>query len=1011
MAVDTESDKDYSPEALRERERTRRLDDAGADPLSAGELASLDQIEAGLRDNKDSSSDDGGWKTSVGDEGESPGRLRRAGKFLARNKKKGGIVGGVAGLGIAGTLGIFSILQGPFQLIHLSNVLSLTHFSRNSDTFDISTRRLYNTLSGQSEKNRLNARASRLVNKHRARMEAKGIKLSYETESGAHRSKLQAIEIDTNTPEGKSLLNRVRSQGINIDIPQNGRVVIRGELRGREGGKLARSLADGMVDLEDMGRVRSALASRRLKKIMGADFSARSVSRRSGEDLADYNKRRQDERGKEAEKGRSTKEVGNPISEPDSVDAPAPELDPEDVDVGKAAGDTVKDLRDTPSPSEKRLKLKTIRNSNLFKAGATAAAVIAVTCAVKDIGSNIPEYKMLNVVMPIVRLTAQYMAGGARAQIGETDLAEIGSYTEMLYEEDTVLSDGTVIKGSGSVMAAALIKNSVGEPGGVMPDGATASQITSAYKGDKPSVFKALDAIPLLGTACKANDWFGNLPGIKQFGEVSNKIVSGLSSAVTGKSIEDWMGDFVAMLSGGAIDTVARGGTLGNLLSFGGRMAANATAVAAGGVELALDQVSAWNDRSQEMRLARKHNQSLSERLFDMNAVDSLASTLAMRLVGSSGFRNFGNLIQTGPLQLLSGLGSGIGSIFGATTSAQSDEELYGDLRPVGVPLELLEAERYADTYVNIDRFTDPASPDFVMNLSEANDNWGHCFGNPIDDQGRIVDKMADGNYQRNISSEECKNLGRGTSLGDAATGEQQQFNDYLMFVHDASNITINTCLDSEVEGSAEACAELGMAASSDSRSETPNTGASAAYIPDCTVNNGNAKIACVAIDTMLGIPYRNNYSTIAGCVRQPSASNDPNPVALDCSAFVSMAVYRAFGTDAPRTSVDYLSHPNFEVVGDTRGRQVGDIRDIQPGDLVGRGDCGSGAGGRCNGHIGIVVSYDRTTGELVTVETDSCRKLSRVETEKGLAIDGRGGIYTWAVRYTGTQGSPGEAN
>jgi len=178
------------------------------------------------------------------------------------------------------------------------------------------------------------------------------------------------------------------------------------------------------------------------------------------------------------------------------------------------------------------------------------------------------------------------------------------------------------------------------------------------------------------------------------------------------------------------------------------------------------------------------------------------------------------------------------------------------------------------------------------------------------------------------------------------------------------------------------------------------NTGASSQYIPDCNANNGNAKIACVAIDTMLGIPYKNGYSKTPGCRVQPSASDDPNPTQLDCSAFTSMAVYRAFGTDAPRSSVAYLSSPLFEVVGDTRRGNTGNIRDIQPGDLVGRGVCASSGTG-CNGHIGIVVSYDAATGSLVTAETDSCNKLSRVETTKGLAIDGKGS-YEWAVRYVG---------
>src|SRR5690606_14021868 len=100
-------------------------------------------------------------------------------------------------------------------------------------------------------------------------------------------------------------------------------------------------------------------------------------------------------------------------------------------------------------------------------------------------------------------------------------------------------------------------------------------------------------------------------------------------------------------------------------------------------------------------------------------------------------------------------------------------------------------------------------------------------------------------------------------------------------------------CWDERVDPSG--CSDIGFTgASSSSGNTATNTGASGQYIPDCNANNGNAKIACVAIDTMLNIPYKNVYSTTEGCKQTPSAANDPTPTALDCSAFTSMAVYRA---------------------------------------------------------------------------------------------------------------------
>ncbi len=176
----------------------------------------------------------------------------------------------------------------------------------------------------------------------------------------------------------------------------------------------------------------------------------------------------------------------------------------------------------------------------------------------------------------------------------------------------------------------------------------------------------------------------------------------------------------------------------------------------------------------------------------------------------------------------------------------------------------------------------------------------------------------------------------------------------------------------------------------SDGATNTPsggntNTGASAQYIPDCSVNGGNAAIACTAIDQLLGIPYS---------MAQRAAPNNPDPDFLDCSAFVNMAIYRTFSNNlGGMCSAQFRNNPNFEFV---------NVHEIQPGDILGRGtSCVAGGG---NGHVGIVVSYDRSTRALVTAETDGRANPSRIVTNKGLRID-NAGTYEWAVRYIGPQG------
>lgn len=171
-----------------------------------------------------------------------------------------------------------------------------------------------------------------------------------------------------------------------------------------------------------------------------------------------------------------------------------------------------------------------------------------------------------------------------------------------------------------------------------------------------------------------------------------------------------------------------------------------------------------------------------------------------------------------------------------------------------------------------------------------------------------------------------------------------------------------------------------------------PATGDAAAYIADCAVNNGNAAIACTAINQLLGIQY-------SAELRAPAS--DPTPEFLDCSAFVNMAIYRTFGNDlGGMCSAQFPTSEFFEVI---------DVTQILPGDMVGRGTvCGTG------GHIGIVVSYDSTTQRLITVETGSPLRPSGIRGiggannhNVGLLVDGNG-EYEWAVRYIGPKTSAG---
>jgi GDSL-like Lipase/Acylhydrolase family len=179
-----------------------------------------------------------------------------------------------------------------------------------------------------------------------------------------------------------------------------------------------------------------------------------------------------------------------------------------------------------------------------------------------------------------------------------------------------------------------------------------------------------------------------------------------------------------------------------------------------------------------------------------------------------------------------------------------------------------------------------------------------------------------------------------------------------------------------------------------------PADGNAANFISDCGANDGNAAIACTAINQLSSISYPN---TDAG--QRSDGPTVTQPTLLDCSGLTNMAIYRTFGVRLDLCSAQYQTDSHFENLDGKNGHP--DITDIKPGDFVGIGTACHSAGG--TGHIAIVVSYDKTTKKLKTMEASSTKWLSGVRGtgasdsyNVGLKADGGSGTFEWAVRYVG---------
>lgn len=715
-------------------------------------------------------------EASAGEQAPNPAQADEADKLGGLYKKEGGgrrfrltrkqaTAGGIGGLAVTGGALFMIILPGPLQAIHLAKVLSNAFFSRNDETGDISTRRLYNTISDKRELNNLGPLASALAKRQRAKLEGMGIKSDFTNPDGKARSTLQAMEVDITTPEGKKMWERAVELNADIDYSTgNARI----NMRGSGNRSIGKNLTKFSVELSGKKGISGWLTKRRLIRLHGVNFHPHNIAKKRGESIKDRYDRRKRERAQDITEGSDVGDGRRTSADTDDDGNPR-EPDSDIADGANNAADQIDGIKKDSDPISRRQKVKSFMKSPLFKTGATAGAIVSVACGVKDLGDSIEKYKMDNVIKPMIRLVSNTVSSGSQHQSNQDmNIQEAEIANEPFYDEVEKTS----------VFGAKPMKTAVGEEGGTEIDPATKTQYVDAYNGNKPALFDAIDNVPLVDQVCGANNAIGNLPLVKQFGDFTSKLTSGLSSAITGKSQEEWMGELVATLSGGAVDVLASGDTLGQILGPSAVLAANASSIPTGGTELDEAQVSAWNGYIEEERMARMKELPLKDRLFDIYSPDSLAGRLSIKTAPYTA--NPGHTIASLAKSPLISIASAFGNVFSFLTHKTNAYEIKGydyGLPEFGVPLDQLESDRYANVFDNIDRLE---ANDFKK-LKDGNEKWGKCFGNPIDNKGNLTDKDVT-SYEH---VDDCN--------GDFS---KPDFQDYRMYIQDANTIRTMACYE-----------------------------------------------------------------------------------------------------------------------------------------------------------------------------------------------------------------------
>lgn len=671
----------------------------------AAEKSEASELKGGGEDSED------GW--FKGDKDKPKRRFRLT--------KKQGVGGGVAALIISGGFWGFSILQGPLQLIHIAQSLQNFHFAINNEASGSRLSRVYEYIrtGNDPSKRNLGYLGEKLSTKYMADMSRDGINMNFEQPNGRLSRRIQSLSIDMDHPRSQDAIKRLRAEGLSIS--DEGIVDLRGD---GASAKARRKALFAAVDLQERGKISAAISKRLLALRAGVDFHPlRNVRRDARENFADYIRKRREERSDRNKEGVNIREGAGDLEGEDQPNPDDPEGDPiENPDAGGVAdegNDVVREAVDADTPD--------LRRSLASRIGGGAAAIIGMMCMGRAIGNSIPAYQQANILLPMIRMSMEFVNIGSQIQAGQDlNLDEMGAVVSTLYDEK---NESAFMGARG--MQAVTRQELTG------PD----TKVKPSDVGEKPAIFDVLDGVPFLSQACSIQDAGGNFvrsipvigSGVKGVESLFMGGVDSFLQFATGSTLGDFMERLIGLLAGDLVDTFAEGAELGNIAAIGGRLAANDAAIAAGGRVLDVVEFITLQQRQEELENAEFQQRSFYARTFDLKDDRSLVARMILSSPAQHNpeatFSNIARVSLNLPATLASNLNP-----FAKKVQAQEASEYDFGVDPYGFSASELDDENFADPYAIGDYVEEVIDPETGrMRLHEMNEKYGDCFANRVD--------------------------------------------------------------------------------------------------------------------------------------------------------------------------------------------------------------------------------------------------------------------------------------
>jgi hypothetical protein len=744
------------------------------------------------------------------------GRVR-FGKLLGTRRRQAAAGGGVVAT-VVGIVMFFTIASGPFEFIHIAQLLERFHFggiqTQMDDRFNKSVRFWRYTLKGTPERTRLGFIGNRVANRFETKLNDSGLTSSYTDKFGL----FDGYVIDRGNEKFKGMTDDQIKQSVKEKFgvePVDGSS-IKGASASLKGNLVIDASKMGYVNTYKLtyGLLREAGYSK-----MSAAIGSRYLCTRALCTTLFHPMTKQVGKSKRAledwwAKRKTTTSEGDEVGKKTAKDGT------KDKSGGDLANEVNGNEEKPPTADSIHAKLT---------AGGLAA--LGILCVAKDVTSQASSLKA-GQIQVLMRMAVESMAIGSQLESGQdVNLAQLAQYDTLLSGKDPATGKTTSWDEAESIQANLGKDNT-----GISPND-TVSNVT-----DTGTPFDFLNA----GIIAKALN-----PVCSSVGQFIQILLGSVSDAIIGEAVSivlthtGFMTDLANWLAGDPINVNAVGADFGSEIDFGAALAANGQSMLAGGTALTPKQSTQLRSVSDMIAADNFASQSLAHRLFSPYDQQSLIS----RAMDSSSHNVQQNITSMTAVIFHPGrLFTSLGSLFGGTVKADTGSFDYG-FPTIGFTQADMSDSKYENPYDNACRVvgcpgqTDPASgvkgiagfltdsTGAVTATGQAYIDLAHkCFGAKVtpDANGQNWDVVSDSGTMPNPYDSGYP--------GNCGNTSDVNWTRLRFFILDTQTMNTMGCY----QGDSQACSDIGFTATNstgqDSNSGTNGTG---------TVDEGtNAQLA-----------------------------------------------------------------------------------------------------------------------------------------------------------------------